>query len=257
MRFIKAVILVFVLTIPCCTFAQTRILNQAPTFVFSSPITDSFSGTVLNVGDIIEFDVSPNTNNPTSITPSLTGTCVATGGAVVDKGPSNQGTAIASSELGHFVLTAGGSNCGLSIAYGAGTGGTTDATLSDFICRSCALDVIAADFNPQNAANGTNAILSDSVTTSTKDLCWVATVDDNESGGVLSAGTNITWTNFVVNTTFPNGNETFTQSAAGAIQGAFTDAVNMYTQTAIVCFKPTSGLTCVPSLMLTHAGGPC
>ena len=187
-------------------------VTACATFSFSSPTTCSV-GTV-NVGDWVGYFVSPNNNSPT-ITPSLTGACAATGGNVTDLAAANQGFVAGSSQLGHFVITTGGS-CTVSVAYSGGTGGTTDAPISAWVVRSVVTGVnaVSTTYAAQSpSGTGANIIASNSISTSLTSLCLAGMVDHNFGGGTLTAGTTIAWTNLVKNNSFPNGNESFAQSS--------------------------------------------
>jgi hypothetical protein len=212
--------------------APTYVNAVAPAINFSSPATVSV-GTVLT-GDIIDYQVSTAVN---SVTFTMTDNC-NTGGAsdtnVTDITAANASGAAGTAQKGHFVVGLGRSACTITYAW---TGGAS-AEISALVLRGAtAVDVVTATFNPQaGTGTGANIITSTALTTNHADLCVAATVDQNLGGGTLTAGTTIAWTAGASNSTFPNGNEYFIQSGAGAITATFGITVSAYTQTGMTCY---------------------
>lgn len=223
--------------------ARRRVVSgggTAPTIVGTPISTNGFSPFTLAVGtvsvnDIVDYYATAQAASQT-FTVTLTGGCAATGGNVIDIGPTNQGFTLATAQKGHFRITTGGS-CTLNLSYASANGGT----LSGAVVRgsSGGVDVVSAVNNQNAAGTGTNAVTSGTaVTTTQKDLCIAGTWDSNLGAGTLTAGNTIAWTLGTPGTTWPSGNEYFTQSSSGSIQATFTYSVSPYAQTALTCYKP-------------------
>lgn len=103
---------------------------------------------------------------------------------------------------------------------------------------SSGLDIASAINNQNAVGSGANVISSNAITTTAKDACVASTLDAQANAGTLTAGNTIAWTIGSVNATFPNGNETFIQSAAGSITATFAMSTTAFTQTEIQCYKP-------------------
>jgi hypothetical protein len=208
--------------------APTQANQAACGAVFTDPITCSL-GTV-NVNDIVlYYDVGEA--NSLTLTPSLTGTCATSGGfGTPDIGPTNQGTALGTAQVGHAQVTTGGS-CTLSIT---GAGANQNMVIAVVIRGSTGLDVKSA-FNNQNAA--ANPVTSASITTTfPNDFCQGLTGDDNIGNGTITA--NSPWTtdtNQVTNGHFASEHATFSPSSS-SVQATFNFTVGPYSQTAVICF---------------------
>ena len=223
-----------IVNIPAPSSANTpSLIATNAGFSFSNSGTIS-AGTV-NTGDIIDYFV---TTVSASQTFTMTDNC-NTGGAsdtnVTDSGPTNQGFILATSQSGHFVVGLGRSGCTVTDV----ATGSADIIISIAVIRgSSGLDQVSAIKNQNSAGTGANAVLSNSVTTTHADLCIGASVDTNDGGGTLTAGTTIAWTIGTISTTFPNSTEYFAQSSAATITATFGFSVSPYTQTHIACYKP-------------------
>jgi len=166
---------------------------------------------------------------------AMTDNCNTGGGSdsnVTDAGPTNQGSVLATSQSGHFVVGLGRSGCIVTDV----ASGSADVIISIAVVRgSAGLDVVSTIKN-QSSITGANSILSNAVTTNHVDLCIASTVDTNLDGGTLSAGNTLGWSLGSVSTTFPNGSESITQSSAGSITASFGITTNSWTQTGLSCY---------------------
>ena len=207
-------------------------VTSANAFGFSTP-TGNASFSALT-GDIVDYWIGCGANG--CVFTLTLGTCAATGGNVIDAGPTNQGFVVGTAQKGHYTLTTGGS-CTLSAAW---TGGSSGPLIVVVVRGSSGLD-LASTINTQNGAGtGANAVTSGSITSAHTDLCVGSSFDANQGAGTLVAGTTIAWTlpAGAKDTHYPSASEYFAQSGAGGIAATFTYGVNPYTESAISCYKP-------------------
>lgn len=159
----------------------------------------------------------------------------------------------------YLANSAGGTGAStITVTWSADPGfGFLVAQEASGVATSSALDVHG--INVQAApGTGANAITSGSVSSSGADFVFGVSFDDSANNTAYSAGTNVSWVGEgPTNTWFYS--ERIVQTFGASIAADFTfNATFDDTITAIAAFKPSGGaVACKPSLMLTHAGGPC
>jgi hypothetical protein len=195
-----------------------------------------------SVGDIVHY--ATDADSATAVfTVTLTGSCAASGGVVVDKsGPAYNSNFM---QAGHFVITTGGA-CSVNSAWTVAADGWLAVAR---ITGATVLDSVAA-LNDQNVLSGTNTWCSGTgsqacpgsgVTTSLPSACIGYAISSSFGGGTLTAGTlnGTAWalgTNSPVASPGPFGEETVIQGSAGAITASFSNTSNAFPYIGISCY---------------------
>lgn len=219
------------ISIPPILIGSTSLLS------FSTP-TNAFPIGPVNIGDIIYYFVTTFTNGATF---SFSDNCSGFGYSV-DAGPTNQGAAVGTSQVGHFVVGTNNASATLSVTW---SGGVACVLTTVTIRGSSGLDVASA-INSQNALSAGSDVINSgsSIVTSNTDLCIAACIDVNDAAGaVLSAGTILPWSIGTVSAPPPmSGSESLTKNSPGSIQATFSftggAASSVFPQCQLSCFKP-------------------
>lgn len=214
------------------TFAQDQFCKA-----FNTPATCTFTAATTTGQKIFYAAVAGNIASVLTVTDN----CNSGGSSdsyTTDEGPTNNSNSTGLTQSGHasIGLGTGAGTCVITVAYtGSAVVGVYVATMNG----SSGFDIASAINNQALPGTGANAITSNAVTTTAKDLCFGWTVDASGNGGTLSAGTLIAWViGGATDSTLPMGGESFAQSVAGSITATWTSTTNSVYSTSISCFKP-------------------